>query len=89
MPRITPSLLLLASAFAVGAGPEPVRLEVTRDLWLSSYPKEQEGNNGKSPKPQIVPARPSVAAVRSLPSPPQRRSPVRAQAKLEAPGILA
>ena len=50
MPRLAHSLLLLASAVAVGAGPEPMRLEVTRDLWLSAYPKEQEGNNGKSPK---------------------------------------
>ncbi len=28
----------------------PVRLEVTRDLWISSYEKEREASNGASPK---------------------------------------
>ena len=50
MPRFAHVPLLLAGAVAAGAGPEPLRVEVTRDLWISSYPKEQEGNNGKSPK---------------------------------------
>ncbi len=34
------------SAFAAS----PQRVEVTRDLWISSYVKEREGNNGGSPK---------------------------------------
>jgi len=50
VPRFAHVPLLLAGAVAAGAGPEPLRVEVTRDLWISSYPKEQEGNNGKSPK---------------------------------------
>jgi hypothetical protein len=33
---------------AVAASPQ--RVEVTRDLWISSYAKEREGNNGGSPK---------------------------------------
>jgi len=37
----TPSLLRAA---------EPVRVEVSRDAWISAYPKEREGNNGGSPK---------------------------------------
>ena len=28
----------------------PQRVEATRDLWISSYEKEREGNNGASPK---------------------------------------
>ena len=41
--------LLFCSRIAVAA-PVPQRLEVTRDLWISSYEKEREGNNGASPK---------------------------------------
>ena len=40
------SALLTASSFAA----EPLRVETSRDLWISSYPSEQEGNNGGSPK---------------------------------------
>ncbi len=29
---------------------EPIRVEVSRDTWLSSYVKEVEGNNGGSGK---------------------------------------
>jgi len=32
------------------AAPEVRRVEVTRDLWVSSYATEREGNNGASPK---------------------------------------
>ena len=32
------------------AAPVPQRVEVSRDLWISSYEKEREGNNGASPK---------------------------------------
>jgi hypothetical protein len=37
--------LLLSPAFAA---PVPQRVEVTRDLWISSYAQEREGNNGAS-----------------------------------------
>ncbi len=30
--------------------PETVRCDVTRDLWISSVPGEEDGNNGKSPR---------------------------------------
>ena len=40
------SALLTASSFAA----EALRVETSRDLWISSYPSEQEGNNGGSPK---------------------------------------
>lgn len=40
--------LLFAAALAVAA--EPLRVEVSRDAWLSAYPKEDEGNNGGSGK---------------------------------------
>ena len=40
------SALLTTSSFAA----EPLRVETSRDLWISSYPSEQEGNNGGSPK---------------------------------------
>lgn len=42
-----PVLLL---AFVAHAAPEPQRIEVSRDLWISSYVKERDGNNGASPK---------------------------------------
>lgn len=32
------------------ASPRPLRVEVTRDLWISSFSSEREGNNGASPK---------------------------------------
>ncbi len=41
---------LLVSAVLAWAAPEVRRVEVTRDLWLSSYRTEREGNNGASPK---------------------------------------
>jgi Domain of unknown function (DUF4091) len=40
------SALLTTSSFAA----EALRVETSRDLWISSYPSEQEGNNGGSPK---------------------------------------
>lgn len=50
MPRLALALMVAWRTLALGAETEPRRLEVTRDLWISSYPKEQEGNNGGSPK---------------------------------------
>src|SRR4051812_8261002 len=44
-----PLLVALAPCLAT-AEPSPRRVEVTRDLWISSYEKEREGNNGASPK---------------------------------------
>lgn len=44
-----PALSLLALATACVAA-EPLRVEATRDLWISSYATEREGNNGASPK---------------------------------------
>lgn len=43
-------LLTLAISARAAATPNPVRVEVSRDAWISSYPKEQEGNNGGSPR---------------------------------------
>jgi hypothetical protein len=42
-------LVWLAVGGAVG-GAEPVRVEVSRDAWISAYPSEREGNNGGAPK---------------------------------------
>lgn len=44
------ALLLTQTASARAAAPQFLRVEVSRDAWISSYPKEQEGNNGGSPK---------------------------------------
>jgi hypothetical protein len=43
-------LFILLSVSWLRAAAEPRRVEVTRDLWISSYEKEREGNNGASPK---------------------------------------
>lgn len=43
------SLLGMLVSFA-HAGPVSQRIEVTRDLWLSSHEKEREGNNGAAPR---------------------------------------
>jgi len=43
-------LFLTLAPIAAVAEPLPQRVEVTRDLWISSYEKEREGNNGASPK---------------------------------------
>ena len=45
-----PSLLLTSCLALLAEAAEPRRVEVSRDLWISSYPSEQEGNNGGSPK---------------------------------------
>ncbi len=45
-----PLRLLLAIGAASVSAAEPMRVEVSRDLWLSAYEKEREGNNGASPK---------------------------------------
>src|SRR3954466_14187614 len=42
--------LLLLVPFVARSEPSPQRVEVSRDLWISSYTKEREGNNGGSPK---------------------------------------
>ena len=47
MKSLKPFLLLVA--FSAVAS-EPVRVEITRDNWISSYATEVEGNNGASPK---------------------------------------
>ncbi|MFN5806209.1 MAG: hypothetical protein ACK467_11375, partial [Opitutia bacterium] len=46
----TPALILAACSFALAESAEKRRVEVSRDLWISSFPSEQEGNNGASPK---------------------------------------
>ena len=46
MKRLAIFLCLVPCGFAA----EPLRVEVARDLWISSYEKEREGNNGASPK---------------------------------------
>jgi hypothetical protein len=40
---------ILATFSAIGAG-KPLRLDVTRDTWVSALGKETEGNNGGSPR---------------------------------------
>jgi len=42
--------LVVAAAPAVGGAAEKLRVEVSRDAWISAYPTEREGNNGGSPK---------------------------------------
>lgn len=42
--------LLAALLTATLPGAEPLRVEVSRDLWISSFSSEQEANNGGSPK---------------------------------------
>ena len=42
--------LLAALLTATLPGAEPLRVEVSRDLWISSFHSEQEANNGGSPK---------------------------------------
>jgi hypothetical protein len=53
--RLLAAALLALSAALVARGPqslaaEPVRVEVSRDAWISAFPSEREGNNGGSPK---------------------------------------
>jgi hypothetical protein len=49
--RMLLRLSALGLLFSVAsAAPLPQRVEVTRDLWISSYEKEREGNNGASGK---------------------------------------
>jgi hypothetical protein len=43
-------LALAPLAFAAETRPSPTRVDVSRDLWISSHEKEREGNNGGSPK---------------------------------------
>jgi hypothetical protein len=51
VPRIAPLVLLFALGVSkVAALPAPIRVETSRDAWISSFPSEQEGNNGGSPK---------------------------------------
>jgi len=45
-----PLLTVLLFCGIAHAAPIQQRVEVTRDLWISSYEKEREGNNGASPK---------------------------------------
>ena len=44
------SLALLCSSLCLAQSAEPLRVEVSRDAWISAFPTEQEGNNGGSPK---------------------------------------
>lgn len=56
MKRFSINSLTLASAFAFAftispaAEPEPLRIDISRDTWVSSYPTEVEDSNGASPK---------------------------------------
>lgn len=42
--------IFILSALTLTGAAEPVRAEITRDNWVSSYRTEVEGNNGASPK---------------------------------------
>ncbi|MCU0710909.1 MAG: DUF4091 domain-containing protein [Pirellula sp.] len=43
--------LAIAVPFSrVGNSADPVRIDVTRDAWISAYSGEQEGNNGAAPR---------------------------------------
>jgi len=47
------AIALFAGLAADGPQPwaaEPVRVEVSRDAWISAFPAEREGNNGGAPK---------------------------------------
>lgn len=45
------TLCLIAAIITTSAfSAEPLRVEISRDTWISSYPTEVEGNNGASPK---------------------------------------
>ena len=48
-PGMTIGLLASVLCAALPAA-EALRVETSRDLWLSSYRTEQEGNNGDAPK---------------------------------------
>ncbi len=48
--RIPPQFFLILCGIAAHAAPVQQRVEVSRDLWISSYVKERDGNNGGSPK---------------------------------------
>jgi hypothetical protein len=48
-PGMTSGLLAALLVAALPAA-EPLRVEVSRDAWISSFRTEQEGNNGGSPK---------------------------------------
>ena len=52
LPPPYPLSLLVCGSLALQAvaAPASQRVEVTRDLWISSYDKEREGSNGGSPK---------------------------------------
>ena len=44
------SYVLLFGFAAVISAAEPLKLPVTRDVWISAYPGEQDGNNGGAPR---------------------------------------
>ena len=44
------SYVLLLSFVTEVSAEEPLKLPVTRDVWISAYPGEQEGNNGGAPR---------------------------------------
>lgn len=53
--KFPPPLLLFALlagwlAPRIGGAAEPLRVEFSRDLWISAYKSEREGSNGASPK---------------------------------------
>jgi len=47
-PGMTSGLLAVLLVAALPAA-EPLRVEVSRDAWISSFRSELEGNNGGSP----------------------------------------
>ena len=44
------SYVLSFGFITVASAAEPLKLPVTRDVWISAYPGEQEGNNGGAPR---------------------------------------
>ena len=48
--HLTLSFALTLAAASISTAAEPVRIDISRDTWVSSYPTEVEGSNGASPK---------------------------------------
>ena len=48
--RPTLSFALTLATASISTAAEPLRIDISRDTWISAYPSEVEGSNGASPK---------------------------------------